>query len=369
MEHTRKRFYYKRKKVTTNKPTTDLASTVPAINKPIPKESANQLNIVRNNQMISVVIPLYNEEESLNELSEELVKVFDFLKCNYEVLFIDDGSTDNSFAKIREIHRKNPKFHCIKLRRNYGKSAALQKGFEAAGGDIVVTMDGDLQDSPEEIPDLMKLIREKNLDIVSGWKKNRKDPVGKRWPSKFFNAVTRSVSGIKLHDFNCGLKAYKNDVVKNIEVYGEMHRYIPVIAKSAGFTRIGEKVVQHQPRKFGKSKYGVERIINGFLDIMSIMVVGKFGKRPMHFFGTLGILFFLAGFGILVYLSILKYFQNIFRISERPVFFFGILILIIGAQLFLTGFLAELISRNAPHRNKYIISDTIDIDPDKITTS
>ena len=223
-------------------------------------------------------------------------------------------------------------------------------------------MDADLQDSPEEIPELMRMIRDENYDLISGWKKSRKDPVSKRWPSKFFNAVTSRASGIKLHDFNCGLKAYKNEVIKNIEVYGEMHRYIPVIAKWSGFKKIGEKVVQHQARKYGKSKFGWQRMINGFLDIMSIMFVGKFGKRPMHFFGTLGIIFFLFGFGILTYLSILKFGKNIFRISDRPVFFFGILTLIIGSQLFLTGFLAEMISRNGPARNKYRISDTIGLE-------
>src|SRR5688572_15218464 len=267
---------------------------------------------------LSIVIPVYDESESLPELLAWIDRVIKEHAIHpVEAILVDDGSRDDTWKVITEL-RKN--FHWIKairFRRNYGKSAALQKGFEAATGEVVITMDADLQDSPEEIPSLMKMICEENFDLVSGWKKNRKDPVGKRWPSKFFNAVTRKASGIKLHDFNCGLKAYKNDVVKNIEVYGEMHRYIPVMAKWAGFSRIGEKVVQHQARKFGKTKFGWERMFNGFLDIMSIMFVGKFGKRPMHFFGTLGILFFLVGFGILTYLLILKYFQNIIRISDR----------------------------------------------------
>src|SRR5688572_5210846 len=317
---------------------------------------------------LSIVIPVFDESESLPELLVWIDRVTtDHGIRSFEVIMIDDGSSDNSWKVISNLKQSYPWLKAIRFRRNYGKSAALQKGFEAATGEVVITMDADLQDSPEEIPALMKMIREDNFDLVSGWKKNRKDPIGKRWPSKFFNAVTRSASGIKLHDFNCGLKAYKNDVVKNIEVYGEMHRYIPVIAKWAGFSRIGEKVVQHQARKFGKTKFGWERMVNGFLDIMSIMFVGKFGKRPMHLFGTLGLLFFLAGFSILAYLSILKYVKDIVKISDRPVFFFGILILIIGAQLFLTGFLAELISRNAPHRNIYRIAETIDIDQENLS--
>lgn len=280
----------------------------------------------------------------------------------FEAIFIDDGSTDRTWAVLQQLNVQYPWIKGIRFRRNYGKSAALQKGFEAASGDVIITMDADLQDSPEEIPELMRMIREERYDLVSGWKKNRHDPIGKTLPSKLFNAVTRRASGIKLHDFNCGLKAYRCDVVKNIEVYGEMHRYIPVIAKWAGFKKIGEKVVQHQARKYGHSKFGWERMLNGFLDIMSIMFVGKFGKRPMHFFGSLGVVFFLIGFGILTYLSMLKVFKDILRISDRPVFFFGILTLIIGSQLFLTGFLAEMISRNSPHRNRYRIAETIDLD-------
>ncbi len=312
---------------------------------------------------LTLVIPLYNEEESLPELMAWIDRV---VKANniqhLEAILIDDGSTDGSWEVISTLHNTYPWIKGIRFRRNYGKSAALQKGFEAATGDVVITMDADLQDSPEEIPELMRMIREEKYDLVSGWKKERQDPIGKTLPSKLFNAVTRRASGIKLHDFNCGLKAYKNEVVKNVEVYGEMHRYIPVIAKWAGFRRIGEKVVNHQPRKFGHSKFGWERMLNGFLDILSIMFVGKFGKRPMHLFGTLGVLFFFIGFGILAYLSYLKIIEDIGRISDRPVFFFGIVTLIIGSQLFLTGFLAEMISRNAPNRNKYKIAERIGLE-------
>lgn len=315
---------------------------------------------------LTLVIPLYNEEESLPELMAWIDRV---VKANgihhLEAILIDDGSTDESWAVISTLHNTYPWIKGIRFRRNYGKSAALQKGFEAATGDVVITMDADLQDSPEEIPELMRMIQVDKYDLVSGWKKDRKDPIGKTLPSKLFNAVTRRASGIKLHDFNCGLKAYKNEVVKNVEVYGEMHRYIPVIAKWAGFRRIGEKVVNHQPRKFGYSKFGWERMLNGFLDILSIMFVGKFGKRPMHLFGTLGVLFFLVGFGILAYLSYLKIIEDIGRISDRPVFFFGIVTLIIGSQLFLTGFLAEMISRNAPNRNKYKIAARLGLEDEE----
>ncbi len=309
---------------------------------------------------LSLIIPLYNEHESLPELMSWISRVAGQHHIEvFEVILVDDGSTDGSWDVIQSLAGQYSWISGIRFRRNYGKSAALQKGFEACSGEIVITMDADLQDSPEEIPALMRMIREEGYDLVSGWKKYRKDPVGKTIPSKLFNAVTRRASKIKLHDFNCGLKAYRQEVVKNIEVYGEMHRYIPVIAKWAGFTRIGEKVVQHQARKFGHSKFGWERMLNGFLDILSIMFVGKFGKRPMHFFGTLGVLFFFVGFGILAYLSWLKVSHEVYRISERPVFYFGILTLIIGAQLFLTGFLAEMISRNSPHRNRYKIAETL----------
>lgn len=314
---------------------------------------------------LSVVIPVFDESESLPELVAWIDRVVNAHQIHgAEVILIDDGSRDSSWKVITHLKKDYPFIRAIKFRRNYGKSAALQKGFEAARGDVVITMDADLQDSPDEIPELMRMIHEENWDIVSGWKKHRQDPASKRWPSKFFNAVTRRLNGIRIHDFNCGLKAYRNEVVKNIEVYGEMHRYIPVIAKWTGFSRITEKVVQHHPRKYGKSKFGIERVLKGFLDVMSIMVVGKFGKRPMHFFGSLGVLFFLAGFCILAYLTIRKYFYDLVRISDLPVFYFGILVLIIGSQLFLTGFLAELITRNSPHRNRYKISETIDVEID-----
>ncbi len=313
---------------------------------------------------------MWDEEESLPELLSWIDRVTSMHQItSFEAILIDDGSRDNTWGVIQQLKQHYPWIRGIRFRRNYGKSAALQKGFEAATGAIVITMDADLQDSPDEIPELMRMIREEQYDLVSGWKKKRNDPIGKTIPSKFFNWVTRRVSHIPLHDFNCGLKAYRLEVIKNIEVYGEMHRYIPVIAKWAGFTRIGEKVVQHQARKFGQSKFGLERMINGFLDILSIFFVGKFGKRPMHFFGTLGVFFFAIGFGILFYLSILKFFQDIIKIAERPSFFFGIVMLIIGSQLFLTGFLAEMISRNAPHRNRYKIAETIDVDERKLSES
>lgn len=315
-----------------------------------------------NRPRFSLVIPAYNEHESLPELFAWIDRVAgEHALGPFEVIVIDDGSNDRTWATVLAERDKYDWVKGIRFRRNYGKSAALQKGFEAAAGDVVITMDADLQDSPDELPELIRMVRDDGWDIVSGWKKNRHDPLTKTLPSKLFNAVTRAVSKIPLHDFNCGLKAYRGEVVKNIEVYGEMHRYIPLIAKWAGFTRITEKVVQHRARKYGYSKFGWERVMNGFLDIMSIMFVGKFAKRPMHFFGPLGVLSFLAGFGILAYLSWLKLIKDIGRISDRPVFFFGILLLIIGSQLFLTGFLAEMISRNNPGRNRYRIAETIDL--------
>ena len=308
---------------------------------------------------ISVVIPLFNEEESLSELSQWIERVMDSNQFSYEIIFVDDGSKDQSWEKIKTLAQQSSAIKGIRFRRNYGKSAALNEGFEASRGDVIITMDADLQDSPEEIPALYKMILEEGYDLVSGWKKKRKDPKSKTIPTKLFNAVTRRISGIKLHDFNCGLKAYRKNVIKSIEVYGEMHRYIPVIAKWAGFEKIGEKVVQHQARKFGKSKFGAERFVNGFLDLMSISFVGKFGKRPMHLFGTLGILFFLIGLIILAYLSYCKLVYTVYGIADRPLFYFGILSLIIGSQLFLTGFLAELITRNAAERNQYHIEERI----------
>ena len=315
---------------------------------------------------ISVVIPVYNETESLPELERWIREVMIKHDLSYEILMVDDGSKDNSWQTIQDLHRLNPHVKGIKLRRNYGKSAALNKGFDAAKGEVVVTMDADLQDSPDEIPHLFKMITSEGYDIVSGWKKKRHDPWTKTVPSKFFNAVTRKISGIKLNDFNCGLKGYKNEVVKSIEVYGEMHRYIPVMAKWKGFTKIGERVVQHQERKYGTSKFGASRLITGFLDLLSITFVGKFGKRPMHFLGSLGTFAFLMGFLILTYLSINKIFYKDYGMADRPLFYFGILALIIGTQLFVSGFIAELVSRNSPNRNFYDVETKIGIESDSL---
>lgn len=298
--------------------------------------------VVRNNQMISVVIPLYNEEESLKELSFGLEKVFDFLKCNYEVIFIDDGSTDNSFARIKDINRKNQKFHCIKLRRNYGKSAALAKGFKAAKGNIVITMDADLQDDPEEIPDLIKVLNS-GFDLVSGWKKIRYDPFIKKHTSKFFNYFTSKLSGIKLHDFNCGLKAYKKDVVKSLNIYGEMHRYIPALAHLSGF-KVTEKTVKHHARKYGVTKFGASRFVNGFLDLLTVVFTNKYMKRPLHFFGSLGMISSFAGFVISLYLIILKFFEGK-PLSDRPLFLIGIFLIIVGVQFMSLGLIAEMITK------------------------
>tara|TARA_B100000683_G_C12439212_1_gene535276 strand:+ start:167 stop:1108 length:942 start_codon:yes stop_codon:yes gene_type:complete len=308
---------------------------------------------------ISVIIPLFNEEESLKELADWIDKVLEEHKYSYEVIFIDDGSRDGSWAVIQELAKKNTSVKGISFRGNRGKSAALNEGFDYAGGDVVVTMDADLQDSPDELPELYKMIMEQGYDLVSGWKKKRYDPLTKTIPTKLFNGATRVLSGIKLNDFNCGLKAYKNDLVKSIEVYGEMHRYIPVIAKKAGFYNIGEKVVEHQARKHGVSKFGIERFINGFLDLMSIMFVTRFGKKPMHLFGLLGTLSFILGFIISAYLVVAKFVFLEYHMTDRPLFYLGLLAMIIGTQLFLAGFLAELISRNAVDRNKYPIKDKI----------
>lgn len=310
-------------------------------------------------QDLSVVVPLKNEAESLPELEAWIRRVAESEGYAYEVLFVDDGSTDGSWETIRRLQGQNPAVRGIKFRRNYGKSAALHTGFQAAQGRVVITMDADLQDSPDEIPALYKMIQEGGYDLVSGWKKVRHDPPSKTIPTKLYNGVTRWVSGIPLHDFNCGLKAYRLEVVRGIEVYGEMHRYIPVIANQAGFTHIGEKIVEHRPRKYGTSKFGLERFVNGFLDIMSISFVGTFSKKPMHFFGPLGIISFMLGLGILLYLSMDKLLFQAWGITNRPLFFLGILALIVGTQLFLTGFLAELIARNASNRNTYLVEDEI----------
>ncbi|HRD42741.1 MAG TPA: glycosyltransferase family 2 protein [Ferruginibacter sp.] len=305
---------------------------------------------------ISIIIPLYNEEESLPELVEWIKRVVDAHQLSYEIIMIDDGSNDGSWEIIEQLKAANQNIKGIKFQRNYGKSAALNEGFKAALGDVVITMDADMQDSPDEIPELRRMIVDEGFDMVSGWKKKRYDNTfTKNIPSKLFNAVARKKSGIKLHDFNCGLKSYRNKVVKSIEVYGEMHRYIPILAKWSGFRKIGEKVVEHRPRKYGNTKFGWERFINGFLDLASIMFVGKFGKRPMHFFGLWGTISFLLGFIIFLWLTLSKYFFNETGLTQRPLFFFAIMIMIIGTQLFLAGFIGELISRNAPDRNSYLI--------------
>ncbi len=310
---------------------------------------------------LSLVIPLFNEEESLQELVAWIAKVCDAHNFSYEVLLVDDGSKDKSWSVIRELAAADKRVKGIRFRRNYGKSAALNAGFEQAQGEVVITMDADLQDSPDEIPGLVEMIRSGN-DLVSGWKQKRYDPITKTVPTRLFNWATRKMSGIhNLHDFNCGLKAYRNEVIKNIEVYGEMHRYIPVIAKWAGFNRIAEKVVQHSPRKYGTTKFGLERFVNGFLDLLSITFVSRFGKRPMHFFGLLGTFSFLVGFGIAVKLAVDKYFFQVYNMTDRPLFFFGMLAMILGTQLFLAGFLGEMIARNAPDRNRYQVSESTNI--------
>ncbi|MBK9477891.1 MAG: glycosyltransferase [Bacteroidetes bacterium] len=314
---------------------------------------------------LSLVIPLLNEEESLQELTDWIVRVMNSHNYSYEILFIDDGSKDGSWKKIESLTKENACVKGIKFRRNYGKSAALNVGFEAAIGKVIITMDADLQDSPDEIPELRKMILEDGYDLVSGWKKKRYDPISKTLPTKLFNYATRKMSGIHLHDFNCGLKAYRSEVVKSIEVYGEMHRYIPVIAKWAGFTKISEKEVQHQERKYGTTKFGLERFINGFLDLLSISFVSKFGKRPMHLFGFLGTIMFLIGFMVAFYLGANKLYlvyQNepALLITQRPSFYIALTTMVLGTMLFLAGFLGELISRNSPTRNQYLIERKTD---------
>jgi glycosyltransferase involved in cell wall biosynthesis len=312
---------------------------------------------------ISIVVPLYNEDESLRDLEKWIRKVMETHNFSYEIVMVDDGSTDDSWNVVQELAKMNPTIKGIKFRRNYGKSAALHEGFGIAKGDVVVTMDADLQDSPEEVPELYRMIMKDGYDLVSGWKQKRFDPLSKTIPTKLYNAVTRMMSGIKLNDFNCGLKAYKNEVVKSIEVYGEMHRYIPVLASHAGFKKIGEKVVQHQARQFGVTKFGgIKRFINGPLDLLSIIFVGKYGKKPMHFFGRLGLLVFIAGFAILAWLAFQKLLNNEYGMTDRPLFFYGIVAFIAGIQLFLAGFLAELISRKAPDRNLYLIETYLNKD-------
>ena len=308
---------------------------------------------------LSIVIALLNEAESLPELKDWIVRVMKENNFSYEILFIDDGSTDDSWKLIESFQQENKNIKGIKFRRNYGKSAALNRGFAAVEGDVVITMDADLQDSPDEIPELYRMIVEDGYDVVSGWKQKRYDPISKTIPTKLYNAATRKVTGLKLHDMNCGLKSYRKDVVKTVEVYGEMHRYIPAIANWNGFKKIGEKVVQHRKRQYGYSKFGLERFLNGFLDLMTIAFMSKFGKRPMHFFGLFGTLLFGIGFIIALYLSYTKIFHQAFNMTDRPLFFFGLLSMILGTILFVSGFLAEMISRNSSIRDHYNIEKTL----------
>ncbi len=314
---------------------------------------------------LSVIIPLYNEEESLPELAAWIERVVNEQSLSYEILMVDDGSTDGSWKVVEQLHATNPNIKGIKFRTNYGKSAALNTAFAACEGDVVITMDADLQDSPDEIPELYRMITEEGYDVVSGWKKKRYDNVMlKNIPSKLFNATTRRISKIKLHDFNCGLKAYRKDVVKNIEIYSEMHRYIPVIAKWAGFTKIGEKVVHHQKRKYGTSKFGWNRFVNGYLDLMTLTFTKRFGKQPMHFFGLWGSVSFLLGIIIVIWLIVKKlvliHNHEIFRqVTDQPLFYLALLAVVIGCQLFLAGFIGELISNSNPKRDKYLIEKTL----------
>ena len=313
---------------------------------------------------ISIVIPLFNEEESISELAQWIDKVLKKNNLSYEIIFIDDGSNDSSWSVIKNIKNDNPNVNGIKFRRNYGKSAALNVGFSKASGDVIITMDADLQDSPDEIPELYNLITNDNYDLVSGWKKKRYDPITKTIPTKLFNWAARKASGINLNDFNCGLKAYNKNVVKSIEVYGEMHRYIPILAKWAGFKNIGEKVVEHQSRKYGVTKFGFERFINGFLDLLTVTFISRFGKKPMHIFGTLGTLMFILGLTLFLYIGGTKlyYIYNSLpakNIADQSAFFIALTTMVIGVQLFLSGFIAELVSRNSPDRNNYQVDSEI----------
>ena len=313
---------------------------------------------------VSVVVPLYNEEESLPELAAWIDRVMQAEHLSYELIFVDDGSDDRSWEVIESLKPRYPAIRAIGFGRNYGKSAALYCGFAAAQGEVVITMDADLQDSPDEIPELCRMIREEGYDLVSGWKKKRYDPVGKRWPSKFFNWTARCASGIRLHDFNCGLKAYRRKVVKSIEVYGEMHRFIPILARRAGFKRIGEKVVEHHARKYGHSKFGIERMVKGYLDLISVLFLSHFGRSPMYFFGGLGTLMFLFGGGTAVWIIAAKLWKQLHDlplrpVTEQPLFYLALVAVLLGVQLFLAGFLGELINRNATDRNKYLIDKEI----------
>ena len=319
---------------------------------------------------ISVVVPLYNERESLAELVAWIDRVARENNLSYEVIMVDDGSRDSSWQEIERLSALYPAIRAIRFARNYGKSAALYCGFEAAAGEVVFTMDADLQDSPDEIPEMRRMILEDGYDLVSGWKKKRLDPAGKRLPSKFFNFTARLVSGIKLHDFNCGLKAYRRNVVKSIEVYGEMHRYIPILAKHAGFKRIGEKVVHHYERKYGSSKFGMERMVKGYLDLITVSFMSHFGRSPMYFFGSLGTLMFLVGGFTTVWVIAAKLYKQVHglplrAVTEQPLFFVAILAVILGVQLFLAGFLGELVNRNATDRNSYLVDRKINIEDKK----
>ena len=314
---------------------------------------------------ISVVVPLYNEEESLPELVQWIDRVANENSLSYEIILIDDGSTDRSWSVVEELKKQYAQIKGLSFLRNYGKSAALYEGFKMADGEVVFTMDADLQDSPDEIPEMRRMILEEGYDLVSGWKKRRYDPIGKRWPSKFFNLTARVVSGIKLHDFNCGLKAYRRKVVKSIEVYGEMHRYIPILAKHAGFKRIGEKVVEHHERKYGVSKFGIERMVKGYLDLISVSFMSHFGRSPMYLFGSLGTLMFLFGGITTVWIIVKKVVAQsnglVWRgVTEQPLFYLALLAIILGVQLFLAGFIAELINRRSSDRNSYLIDKKLE---------
>ncbi len=313
---------------------------------------------------LSVIVPVYNEAESLPELVEWISRVASAEKYEFEILLIDDGSRDASWSIIKNLSSASPFIRGIRFQRNYGKAAALQCGFSSAGGKVIITMDADLQDSPDEIPGLYRMVNDEGYDLVSGWKKKRYDPVSKRWPSRFFNLTARINSGIRIHDFNCGLKAYRQEVARSIEVFGDMHRYTPILVKQAGFGRIGEKVVQHRPRKYGRTKYGWERLFTGALDLLTVGFITRFSKKPMHLFGTLGMLMMLFGFIVTIWLAVIKIHairtHELYRqITDQPLFYIALVAGIIGVQLFLTGFLAELVSRSSSDRNKYLIAEEI----------
>lgn len=321
-------------------------------------QKINRVKAMSNKLDISVVVPLYNEAESLPELVAWIDRVARENSLSYEIIMVDDGSSDSSWAVIEELRKQNEAIRAISFMRNYGKSAALYCGFEMAQGEVVFTMDADLQDSPDEIPEMRRMILEEGYDLVSGWKRKRYDPIGKRWPSKFFNLTARIMSGIRLHDFNCGLKAYRRKVVKAVEVYGEMHRYIPILAKNAGFKRIGEKVVEHHERKYGHSKFGIERMVKGYLDLISITFMSHFGRSPMYLFGSLGTLMFLAGFIAVAWIIVEKFTIGA-PLTNQPLFYLAMLAIVLGVQLFLAGFLGEMINRRSADRNKYLIDKTL----------